>query len=73
MTPDRIAGWATGIGIGAAIFIIAWTTFNRLFGMWMPVPEGQIAALTGAVIAGGGAALERGRTLSRRGGEKPLP
>jgi hypothetical protein len=66
MTPDRVAAWATGIGIGFAVFIIAWTVLNRLTGLWMPAPEGPIVALIGAIVAGSSVGSERGRTLSRR-------
>jgi hypothetical protein len=66
MTPDRVSGWATGIGIGFAAFIIAWTVLNRLTGIWLPTPQGPIVALTTAVLVGVGMALQRGTALSRR-------
>jgi hypothetical protein len=61
-----VAGWATGIGIGFAVFIITWTVLNRLTGLWLPVPEGPIVSLSTAVLAGMVVALERGKALSRR-------
>lgn len=66
MTPDRVSGWATGIGIGFAAFIITWTVLNRLTGIWLPTPQGPIVALTTAVLVGIGVALQRGAALSRR-------
>ena len=65
MTPERVAGWATGIGIGFAVFIVTWIVLNRLTSVWLPVPEGPIVALTTAVLAGLGVSLQRGHTLSR--------
>ena len=71
MTPDRVAGWATGIGIGFAVFIITWIVLNRLTSLWLPVPEGPIVALSAAVLAGMAVALERGKALSRKGRDLP--
>jgi hypothetical protein len=65
MTPDRVAGWAVGAGIGSTVFIVTWIIANRLTGLWLPVPAAPIVALVGALVAGGGVALERGRVLSR--------
>lgn len=66
MKPDRVAAWATGLGIGFAVFIVTWVIMNRLTGLWMPIPQGPITALGCAVIAGFWVGAERGRTLSRR-------
>ncbi|HEX6301771.1 MAG TPA: hypothetical protein VF148_15030 [Acidimicrobiia bacterium] len=66
MTPDRASAWATGVGIGLAVFVVIWTSFNRLAGLLMPTPEGPISALSIAVLAGVFVALERGRVLSHR-------
>ena len=66
MTADRVAAWATGIGIGFAVFIVTWIIMNRLTGMWMPVPQGPVVTLISAMAAGSWVGVERGRTLSRR-------
>jgi hypothetical protein len=66
VNPDRVAAWATGIGIGFAVFIVTWIIMNRLTGLWLPVPEGPIVALASAVTAGGWVSVERGKTLSKR-------
>jgi len=65
MTPERVAGWATGIGIGFAVFIVTWIVLNRLTSLWMTVPEGPIVALATAVLAGIWVGVARGKTLSR--------
>lgn len=65
MTPDRVAGWAVGAGIGSAVFIVTWIIASRLVDLWLPVPLGPMIAFGSALIAGSGVALERGMILSR--------
>lgn len=66
MTPDQAFTWTTGAGIGLAVTVVTWTTFNRLASLWLPAPEGPISALSIAVLAGTVVAFERGRVLSRQ-------
>lgn len=70
MTPDRVAGWAAGSGIGFAVFVVTWLILNRLTGLWLPVPIGPIVALLGAMVAGMAVTLERGGALSRPGSRR---
>ena len=65
MTPDRVAGWALGAGIGSAVSIVTWVVANRLTDVWLSFPLGPIIAFGSAVIAGTAVALERGIVLSR--------
>ncbi len=65
MTPDRVAGWAVGVGIGSAVSIVTWIVASRLADMWLSVPLGPIIALGSALIVGIAVALERGVVLSR--------
>lgn len=67
MTSKRVAGWAVGAGIGAAVSIVTWVVASRLADLWFAVPLGPIIALGSALIAGVGVALERGKALSGRG------
>lgn len=73
MTPDRVAGWAAGSGIGFAVLIVTWLIFNRLTGLWLPVPIGPIVALLSAIVAGIAVTVERGRTLTRPGSRRAEP
>lgn len=68
MTPDRVAGWAVGAGIGSAVAIVTWVVASRLTGLWLSVPLGPIIAFGTALIAGTAVALERGMALSRSRG-----
>lgn len=65
MTPDRVAGWAVGAGIGSAVSIVTWVIASRLSDLWLSVPLGPIIAFGSALIAGTAVALERGMVLSR--------
>ncbi|HEX6221624.1 MAG TPA: hypothetical protein VF115_11065 [Acidimicrobiia bacterium] len=65
MTPERVAGWAVGTGIGSAVSIVTWVVASRLADLWLSVPLGPIIAFGSALIAGVGVALERGMVLSR--------
>lgn len=65
MTPERVAGWAVGTGIGSAVSIVTWVVASRLTDLWLSVPLGPIIAFGSALIAGIGVALERGMVLSR--------
>lgn len=65
MTPDRVAGWAVGAGIGSAVAIVTWVVASRLTDLWLSVPLGPTIAFGSALIAGTGVAIERGIVLSR--------
>lgn len=65
MTPDRVAGWAVGAGIGSAVAIVTWVVASRLTDLWLSIPLGPTIAFGAALIAGIGVAFERGMSLSR--------
>ncbi|HEX6206788.1 MAG TPA: hypothetical protein VF058_00360 [Actinomycetota bacterium] len=63
---DRVAAWATGVGIGLIAFMLTWLIGNRLIGLIWPPPVGPTVALAGAVVTGGAVAVVWGRRLTRR-------
>lgn len=62
---DRVAAWATGIGIGTAAFTVTWLLANRLLTMFLSSPTGPLAAMATAILVGVVVAVGQGRRLSR--------
>jgi hypothetical protein len=63
---DRVAGWATAVGIGLIALMLTWLIGNRVTGLIWPPPVGPTVAFAGAVFAGGAATFVWGRRLTRR-------
>ena len=63
---DRVAAWATGVGVGAMAFMLTWLISNRLTeALWGPT-AGAWVALIMAVIAGFAVTALAGARLARR-------
>ena len=63
---DRVAAWATGVGVGAMAFMLTWLIGNRLTeALWGPT-TGAWVALVMAVIAGFAVTALAGARLARR-------
>ncbi|HKX76467.1 MAG TPA: hypothetical protein VJR05_13870 [Acidimicrobiia bacterium] len=63
---DLVAAWATGLGIGVAVFMLTWLVANRVTTLiWAP-PTGPVIAMAIAIVAGIAASLRHGWRLSRR-------
>lgn len=61
---ERVAGWATGVGIGLAVFMISWLIGSRLTALWWQAPVAPVVAMLVAVSVGTGAAVGSGRRLA---------
>jgi hypothetical protein len=66
MSPDSVAAWATGVGIGLMSVMVVWLVGSRLIALVLDPPLGPTLALVGAMVVGGVAAAISGRQLSRR-------
>ena len=63
---DLVAAWATGLGIGVAVFMLIWLVVIRITTLiWAP-PVGPVIAMAIAIVAGIAASLGYGWRLSRR-------
>jgi cytochrome bd-type quinol oxidase subunit 2 len=63
---DRVAAWATGIGLGAMVFMVTWLLGNRVSTKLFSVPTGPVVAMAAAVLGGIVVAVWQGRRLARR-------
>lgn len=63
---DRVAAWATGIGIGMLVFMLTWLVGNRLTALVLEPPAAPILAMAFAVVAGSLVAVTQGRRLATR-------
>ncbi len=64
MAPDRVAAWATGIGIGLVVLMLVWLVGSRLAGLAWDAPVGPVVAFTAAMLSGIATALVMGRRLA---------
>jgi hypothetical protein len=62
---DRVAGWATGAGIGLIALMVTWLVGSRLAVLVWDPPVGPIVAFGGAVVIGILTTFIAGRRLSR--------
>jgi hypothetical protein len=70
MSPDRVAAWAIGAGIGLIAFVVAWLGGNRLTALVWEPPAGPIVAILAAVVAGVMTTVVFGVRLSRSAGPR---
>ena len=63
---DRLAAWATGIGIGLIALMVAWLIGSRLAGLVWDPPLGPVVAFLGAIVVGAATAVISGQRLARR-------
>ncbi|HYO17530.1 MAG TPA: hypothetical protein VES02_02530 [Dermatophilaceae bacterium] len=62
---DRVAAWATGVGIGLLAFMITWLVGARVAEqIWGP-PSSAVVALAGSVAAGIVVSVVAGHRLVR--------
>ena len=66
MSPDGVAAWATGVGIGLLSAMIVWLVGSRVIALVLEPPLGPSLALAGAVVVGAVASAISGRQLSKR-------
>ena len=62
---DRVAAWATGVGIGWLTFMVSWLLGNRLTGLIWDPPTAPIVAMAAALGLGLAVAIVGGLRLSR--------
>ena len=63
---DRVAAWATGVGVGLVVFMVSWLVWTRVLDMILSAPTGPVVAMTMAVLTGAGVALRQGRRFAGR-------
>jgi len=63
---DRVAAWATGVGVGLMVFMVGWLLLGRIFTMLLSAPGGPVAAMAAAILAGTVVTIWQGRRLARR-------
>lgn len=66
MSPDSVAAWATGVGIGLLSVMVVWLVGSRVIALVLEPPLGPSLSLAGAVVVGAVAAAISGRQLSKR-------
>lgn len=62
---ERVAAWATAVGIGLLVFMIAWLIGHRIADLIWDRPTGPVVALGTASLAGMATAALAGRHLAR--------
>jgi len=65
-TPDLVAAWATGVGVGSIVFMLGWLIGSRMFEAAWPAPTGPALAMATAILLGLVAAVVSGLRLARR-------
>lgn len=70
---DRVASWATGVGIGLIVLMLVWLVGNRLTALVLDPPVGPSVALAAAIVAGSLTAAIAGSRLSGRVAGDALP
>jgi hypothetical protein len=62
---DRLAAWATGLGVGLIGLMLTWLIGDRIAEMLWGSPTGPIVAFTAAIVVGTISTVVAGRRLSR--------
>lgn len=61
---DQVAAWATGVGIGVAVFMLTWLVANRVTDLLWAPPIAPIVAITVATVTGIVTSIRQGWRLS---------
>lgn len=61
---ERVGAWATGVGVGLAVFMISWLIGSRIADLLWEAPVAPIVAMLFALSVGTGAALGSRRRLT---------
>jgi cytochrome bd-type quinol oxidase subunit 2 len=61
---DRIAAFATGVGVGLITFMLTWTIAARITERMLDTPTSAYVAMVGALCAGAVVTILTGRRLS---------
>jgi len=64
VTPDLVAAWATGAGVGLIAMMIGWLIGNRLVGLIVGPPTGPTIAFIASIVVGVAVAIRWGRRLA---------
>jgi hypothetical protein len=64
-TAETVAAWATAVGIGLLVFMIAWLIGDRVADLIWDRPTGPVVALGTASLVGAIMTILAGRRLSR--------
>lgn len=64
-TPDTVAAWATGAGLGLITLMVVWLVTNRVATHLWDAPIGPIVAFSVAVVVGLVTAWVSARRLAR--------
>lgn len=61
---DRVAAWATGVGIGLTVFMISWLVGSRITALWWKAPVAPVVAMLVALVSGTDAVVRSGHRLA---------
>ena len=61
---ELVAAWATGVGIGLAVFMISWLIGSRMAALFWEAPVAPVVSMLVAVAIGTGVAVGSGRRLA---------
>jgi hypothetical protein len=61
---ERVAAWATGVGVGLAVFMISWLIGSRIAALWWEAPVAPVVAMLVALATGTGAAVRSAHQLA---------
>jgi hypothetical protein len=64
MTAERVAAWATGVGIGLMALMLTWLLGSRLAALVWEAPVGPVVAILAATVVGTAVAGLAGRRLA---------